>query len=62
LTQKIHCHASPCAIAPPTSGPLATARPVTPIRIPIAEPRRSGGNAALTIASDSGMTSAAPAP
>jgi hypothetical protein len=30
LIQKIHCHASPSAIAPPTTGPLATARPVTP--------------------------------
>ena len=30
LTQKIHSHASPSAIAPPTTGPLATDSPVAP--------------------------------
>ena len=43
LSQKIHCHASPSATAPPTSGPLATARPVSAKNAPSAEPRRSGG-------------------
>ena len=62
FSQKIHCQASPSAIAPPTSGPLATARPVTAKKIPSAEPRRSGGNAALTSAKASVMTSAAPPP
>ena len=48
--------------APPTSGPLATARPVIALKMPIAAPRFSGGNAALSRASPSGMISAAPAP
>ena len=49
-------------MAPPTSGPLATARPVIALNIPIAAPRFSGGNAALSSARPSGMISAAPAP
>ncbi len=62
LTQKIHSHAIPSTIAPPTSGPLATDRPVTALKIPIAAPRRSGGNAALSSASARVSTIAAPAP
>ena len=62
LIQKIHCHASPSTTAPPTSGPLATARPVIALKIPIAAPRRSGGKAALSSARPSGISSAAPAP
>ena len=45
FSQKIHGHSRPSAIAPPTSGPLATARPVIAKKIPSADPRRSGGNA-----------------
>ena len=52
----------PSTTAPPTSGPLATARPVIALNMPIAAPRRSGGNAALSSASPSGTISAAPAP
>jgi len=62
FSQKIHCHEIPWAIAPPTSGPPRTAMPVTPLKIPIAQARRSGGKAALRSASESGITSAAPAP
>jgi len=62
LIQKIHCHAIPCVIAPPTTGPTVAASPVTPPYTPSAHPRRSGGNAAFSSASASGMTSAAPAP
>ena len=62
LSQKIHSHARPCATAPPITGPPATARPVRPCNAPIAAPRRSGGKAAPTRASASGITSAAPAP
>ena len=62
LSQKIHSHARPSTTAPPTSGPLATASPVIALKIPIAAPRRSGGNAALRSASPSGIRSAAPAP
>ena len=62
LTQKIHSQASPSAMAPPTSGPQATATPTTPCRMPMAAPRRSGGKAALTRVSASVRTGAAPAP
>ena len=62
LIQKIHCQARPSAIAPPITGPPPTARPVRPCSAPIAEPRRSGGNAAPTSVSASGMTNAAPTP
>jgi hypothetical protein len=62
LTQKIHSQAMPSTIAPPTSGPLATAIPVIALKIPIAAPRFSGGNAALRSASASVVTSAAPNP
>ena len=48
--------------APPTRGPLATARPVIALKMPIAAPRFSGGKAALSRARPSGMISAAPAP
>ena len=62
LIQKIHSQSMPSTTAPPTSGPLATARPVMALKMPIAAPRRSGGNAALSSARPSGMISAAPAP
>ena len=42
LSQKIHCQASPSTTAPPTSGPLATAIPVTALNSPSAAPRRLG--------------------
>ena len=54
--------ARPSTTAPPTSGPLATAMPVIALKIPIAAPRCSGGNAALSSARPSGISSAAPAP
>jgi hypothetical protein len=62
FTQKIHSQEIPSETAPPITGPPIVASPVTPSRIPIAAPRRSGGNAALTIASASEITRAAPAP
>ena len=62
LIQKIQLQEMPCATAPPMTGPVATARPVRPCSAPIADPRRSAGNTALTRASASGMTNAAPAP
>ena len=52
----------PSAIAPPTSGPSATAIPVTALNRPIAAPRFSGGKAAVSSVSPSVSTSAAPAP
>src|SRR5262249_31191911 len=62
LTQKIHSQLMPSTSAPPTSAPLATDSPVIALTIPIAAPRRSGGNAALRSARPSGITSADPAP
>jgi hypothetical protein len=62
LIQNTHCQARPSTTAPPTSGPLATASPVMAEKIPIAAPRFSGGNAALSSARPSGMISAPPAP
>jgi hypothetical protein len=62
LSQKIHVQSMPSAIAPPTSGPSATAIPVTALNRPIAAPRFSGGKAAVKSVSPSVNTSAAPAP
>ena len=62
LSQKIHCQETPSAMTPPSTGPMISASPVTPLKIPSAFPRSSGGNAALNRAIASGITSAAPAP
>ena len=62
LSQKIHCQAMPSVIAPPTTGPAATARPVSEKKTPSAHPRRSGAKAELTSVNASVMISAAPAP
>ena len=62
LSQKIHCQEMPCTIAPPTSGPSATARPPMPPQAPSARPRRFGGTAAERIVSVSGSTIAPPSP
>jgi hypothetical protein len=62
LSQKIHSQLMPSTIAPPISGPLATAIPVTALNRPIAVPLRSGGKAALRSARPSVSTNAAPAP
>jgi hypothetical protein len=52
----------PWVIAPPRTGPNTAASPVTPPKMPIAQPRRCGGTAAFSSASASGMIIAAPAP
>ena len=62
LSQKIHCQEMAWTIAPPTSGPIATARPPIPPHAPSATPRRSGGTASDRIVSVSGMTIAPPSP
>jgi hypothetical protein len=62
LTQKIQCQSIPCVIAPPITGPLATARPAIAPQMPTTAPRRSGGKAAVRIVSDNGITAAAPSP
>ena len=48
--------------APPTTGPSATPRPLTPDQMPSAIPRFSAGNAVLSSVSVSGATIAAPRP
>ena len=59
LIQKIQCQLRPSTMAPPTSGPRATARPPTAPQAPSATPRRSAGTAALSRVSVSGTTMAA---
>ena len=49
-------------MAPPTTGPRATARPLTPPQMPRARPRRAGGTAAERIVRVSGVTIAPPTP
>jgi hypothetical protein len=60
--QKIHGHEMPSTAAPPTSGPSTMPRPVIAPNVPRAFARRSGGKAALSRASPSGIISAAPVP
>ena len=62
FSQKIQGQARPCVTAPPTTGPASTAIPVTLLKMPSAQARRCGGNAAESRASASGSISAAPAP
>ena len=62
LSQKIQCHEMPSTTAPPTSGPIATPRPVTPAQTPSARPRFWAGTASLSNVSVSGVTMAAPKP
>src|SRR6476619_3837538 len=62
LSQKIQCQSRPSAMAPPTSGPIAMARPAMPPHAPSATARRSGGIAADRIVSVSGVTIAPPTP
>ena len=52
----------PLTTAPPTSGPIATPRPLTPPQTPNAMPRRAGGTASESNVSVSGRTMAAPKP
>ena len=62
FSQKIHGQSRPWATAPPTTGPASTAIPVTLLKIPNAQARRCGGNAADSRASASGSISAARRP
>ena len=62
LSQKIHCQAIPVVSAPPTIGPIATARPAIPPHAPRIAPRFSGGVSSARIVSVSGVTIAAPRP
>ena len=49
-------------MAPPTSGPMAIARPAIPPQAPSATARRSGGTAADRMVRVSGVTMAPPTP
>jgi hypothetical protein len=62
FSQKIHCQEAPSTTAPPTSGPIAIARPPTAPQAPRARPRRRGDTAADSSVRVSGMTMAAPTP
>ena len=62
LSQKIQCQFTPSAMAPPTSGPIAIARPAMPPHAPSATARRSGGTALERIVRLSGVTKAPPTP
>ena len=62
LIQKIQCQEMPSTMAPPITGPAATARPLMPDQMPMARPRLPGGNASASSVSDSGSTGAAPRP
>ncbi len=62
LIQKIQCQSSDSTIRPPSSGPSATPRPAIDDHRPRAAVRRSGGKAAESSVSVSGMSSAAPSP
>ena len=62
FSQKIHCHEMPSTTAPPTSGPIATAKPAIPDQAPSAAPRRSADTAPLRIVRVSGVTIAPPRP
>ena len=62
FSQKIHCQASPPAIAPPIAGPASTASAVTPLKAPSARARCSLGKLTLSCVTANGMISAAPQP
>src|SRR5207248_648731 len=62
FSQKIQFHETPSTIAPPSSGPSATARPPTPPQMPSARPRRCAGTADERMVSVSGVTIAPPTP
>ena len=56
FSQKIHCQDAPSTTAPPTSGPIAMARPPTAPQAPRARPRLAGGTACDSRVSVSGTT------
>jgi len=47
FSQNTHCHARPCTIAPPTTGPSPTAILVIAPHAPTTMPRRDSGYASL---------------
>ncbi len=62
LTKKIQRHDSQLVNAPPSTGPIATATPVTAPNTPNAVPRSRGGNASASSASEVANMIAPPTP
>ena len=62
LSQKTHCQTRPSTMAPPMSGPAATATPVIAPQAPSALPRIAGGVASMINASASGTAMPPPMP
>ncbi len=62
LTKKIHRHDRPEVSTPPSSGPMATARPVTAPQAPNAAPRSLPRKASASSASDTANMIAPPTP
>ena len=62
FSQKMNCQLAPWVMAPPRSGPRATARPLMAPQTPSAAPRLAGGTAAVRIVRESGSTAAPPTP
>ena len=62
FTKKIHRQDSPLVSSPPSSGPMATARPVTAPQTPKAMPRSRPRKASASSASETANMIAPPAP
>jgi hypothetical protein len=62
LIRNASRHDQACTSSPPSSGPIAPARPDSPDHAPIARARSSRTNADWMIASEPGVSSAPPMP
>jgi EmrB/QacA subfamily drug resistance transporter len=62
LRKKMARQETYSASAPPTTGPIASARAETPAQVPIALPRSSGGKVTVMIERVAGIMKAAPMP
>ena len=62
LRKKIDCQETFSTRKPPTTGPMASARALTPAHVPIALPRSWGGKALVMIDRVAGIMKAAPIP
>ena len=62
LRKKIDCQETFSTRKPPTTGPMASARALTPAQVPIALPRSCAGKALVMIDRVAGIMKAAPMP
>ncbi len=62
LRKKIDCQETFSTRKPPTTGPMARARALTPAQVPIALPRSCAGKALVMIERVAGIMKAAPMP